>query len=104
MRVTQVTQIPIDSQSTRVQRAHTGEVIWKVRHLRHLRHPVGSGEAEIDFEKRRAAAARQSAYRRRRRLGRIVIALEAMPEDLIGAATTALFSSIVYINRSLAFG
>jgi hypothetical protein len=53
--------------------------------VRHLRHPVGSGEAEIDFEKRRAAAARQSAYRRRRRLGRIVIALEAMLEDLIAA-------------------
>jgi hypothetical protein len=39
-----------------------------------------------DFEKRRAAARRQAQYRRRRRLGRVVIALEVMPEDLIAAA------------------
>jgi hypothetical protein len=39
----------------------------------------------VNFERRRAAARRQAAYRRRRRLGRIVIALEVMPEDLIAA-------------------
>jgi hypothetical protein len=38
------------------------------------------------LRRRRAAAARQAAYRRRRRLGRVVIALEVMPEDLIAAA------------------
>jgi hypothetical protein len=43
------------------------------------------GEAEIDFEKRRAAARRQSSYRRRLRRGRIVIALEVYAEDLIAA-------------------
>jgi hypothetical protein len=69
----------------RLQRAHTGEVIWKVRHLRHLRHPVGSGEAEIDFEKRRAAARRQTAYARRRRLGQIKVAVVVIAADLIAA-------------------
>jgi hypothetical protein len=40
--------------------------------------------AEI-FAKRRAAAARQAAYARRRRLGRVVLAIEVTPEDLIAA-------------------
>ena len=33
-----------------------------------------------------AAARRQAAYARRRRLGRVVIAIEVTPEDLIAAA------------------
>lgn len=37
------------------------------------------------FEKRRAAASRQSAYRRRRRLGLIMVAFEVIEADLTAA-------------------
>jgi hypothetical protein len=55
-----------------------------------------------DFEKRRAAAGRQSRYRRRRRLGLIPITLEVLPPDVIAAGQPSTIQALaLYIADSI---